>query len=101
METVDANLISMLNVKDYDVTELFKADSGVPKNAVNTAETRKKRIETEKYYFEVCFFWSLYLGLHRMNSSLSKADRVMVDHPMVTSECTNDSVLNKSWLTII
>ena len=52
VEAVDKSLVDMINVKNYDMTEVFSAESPVVKPAV-TPEMRKKRFETEEYYFEV------------------------------------------------
>ena len=54
MEAVDKHLIGLINIKDYDVTNLFKSDQAVNKPTMQQLEARKRRIDSEKYYFEVC-----------------------------------------------
>jgi len=41
----------MINQKDYDVTECFQNDVFAPR--LTPADVRKKRLDTEAYYFEV------------------------------------------------
>ena len=53
MEAVDRHLIGLINIKDYDVTNLFKSDQAVNKPTIQQLEARKRRIDSEKYYFEV------------------------------------------------
>lgn len=50
---MDRHLIGIINVKDYDVTQAFKTDQPFTRSATQI-EARKRRIESEKYYFEVC-----------------------------------------------
>lgn len=52
MEAVDRHLIGLINVKDYDVTNTFKTDQPFVRPA-EFIEARKRRIDSEKYYFEV------------------------------------------------
>ena len=52
MEAVDRHLIGLINVKDYDVTNTFKTDQPFVRPA-EFIEGRKRRIDSEKYYFEV------------------------------------------------
>lgn len=40
-------------MKDYDVSPLFKSEAAVFKPTVQQQEARKRRIDSEKYYFEV------------------------------------------------
>lgn len=53
VEAVDRHLIGLINMKDYDVTALFKSDAAVYKPTIQQQEARKRRIDSEKYYFEV------------------------------------------------
>lgn len=45
-------MIGLINVKDYDVSQSFKSDQPFTRSATQI-EARKRRIESEKYYFEV------------------------------------------------
>lgn len=55
MEAVDKSLMDMYNVKDYDVSNQFKGDSSLPRQSFSSGspEAKKKRLETESYYFQV------------------------------------------------
>lgn len=40
-------------MKDYDVSALFKSEQAVFKPTIQQQEARRRRIDSEKYYFEV------------------------------------------------
>ncbi|XP_067937833.1 SLIT-ROBO Rho GTPase-activating protein 1-like isoform X2 [Watersipora subatra] len=52
VEAVDKHMMGLLSLQDYDVTSLFKSDQAVYKPSMQQMEARKRRIDSEKYYFE-------------------------------------------------
>ena len=53
MEAVDKTLMDLLNAQDYNMAEKFKTDNSLPRSPTNLDDKRKRKIDTEAFYFQV------------------------------------------------